>query len=44
MTDTGTQLDYAVKELLKQQGYSEKNIHDIWKWFDFSERKGVANF
>jgi hypothetical protein len=29
---------------LKQCGYSKKTIKDIWKWYDFSERRGAANF
>jgi len=30
--------------LLKRYGYSTKAIEEIWKWYDFSERKGVASF
>jgi hypothetical protein len=30
--------------LLKQQGYSEKAVEELWKWYDFSERKGVASY
>jgi len=30
--------------LLKQRGYSQKTVREIWKWYDFSERKGAANF
>jgi hypothetical protein len=32
------------RSLLKRYGYSEKTIKEIWKWYDFSERKGVASF
>jgi len=30
--------------LLRRNGYSKKTIEEIWKWYDFSEKKGVANF
>jgi hypothetical protein len=29
---------------LKQRGYSEKVIDEIWKWYDFSEKKGAASY
>ena len=29
---------------MKQHGYSKKVIKEIWKWYDYSERKGAANF
>jgi len=29
------------RTLLKRRGYSEKAIEEIWKWYDFSERRGV---
>jgi hypothetical protein len=25
----------------KQEGYSEKAIREVWKWYDFSEKKGI---
>jgi len=31
----------AFKTVLKQKGYSDNAIKEIWKWYDFSERKGV---
>jgi hypothetical protein len=34
----------AFKFLLKPKGYSDKAIKEIWRWYDYSERKGVANF
>jgi len=34
----------SFKILLKRHGYSEKTIEEIWKWYDFSEKKGTANF
>jgi hypothetical protein len=30
--------------LLKQRGYSKKAIDELWKWYDHSEKKGVASF
>jgi len=30
----------SAKALLKQKGYSSKAIKEIWKWYDFSERRG----
>ena len=30
--------------LLQQRGYSSKAIDKLWKWYDYSERKGVASF
>ena len=32
------------KLILKQRGCSEFAIEELWKWFDTSERKGVASF
>jgi len=34
----------SLRSLLKQNGYSERTVDEIWKWYDFSERKGVASF
>jgi hypothetical protein len=31
-------------KLLLSHGYSEKVAEEIWKWYDFSEKKGVASF
>jgi len=36
--------DASLQILLSRHGYSEKSIKEIWKWYDFSKRKGVANF
>jgi hypothetical protein len=27
--------------MLKKKGCSEKAVREIWKWYDFSERKGI---
>ena len=29
------------KFMLKQKGYSDRAVEEIWKWYDFSERKGI---
>jgi len=26
---------------LRAKGYSSKIVEEIWKWYDFSERRGV---
>jgi hypothetical protein len=30
--------------MLKNKGYSEKAIEQLWKWYDYSEKKGVASY
>jgi hypothetical protein len=30
--------------LLERHGYSKKIIKEVWKWYDFSKKKGAANF
>jgi len=32
------------KELIARRGYLEKVADELWKWYDFSEKKGVASF
>jgi len=32
------------KTLLGSEGYSKKTISEIWKWYDFSKKKGAASF
>jgi len=34
----------SFKVLLKMHGYTDRAIREIWKWYDFSERKGAASF
>jgi hypothetical protein len=34
----------SFKQMLKQQGCSERAIEELWKWFDVSEKMGVASF
>jgi hypothetical protein len=30
--------------MLKNKGFSEGALTKLWKWYDFSEKKGVASF
>jgi len=32
------------KNLLLTNGHSEEVADELWKWYDFSEKKGVASF
>jgi hypothetical protein len=32
------------KRLLVDSGYSEKATEELWKWYDYSEKKGIASF
>ena len=32
------------RNLMKTKGYSEKTTEKMWKWYDYSEKKGVASF
>jgi hypothetical protein len=32
------------KQMLLNYGYSEKVADELWKWYDFSEKKGIASF
>jgi hypothetical protein len=40
----GKKAKLIFKKLLLSHGYSEKVVEEIWKWYDFSEKKGVASF
>jgi hypothetical protein len=31
-------------QMLNKRGYSTKVIEEMWKWYDYSEKKGVASF
>jgi hypothetical protein len=33
-----------LRKLLNDRGYSEKAADELWKWYDFSQKKGVASF
>jgi len=39
-----TSPDPSFKAKLQKAGYSEKMIEEIWKWYDYKEKKGVASF
>ena len=39
-----TSPDPSFEPKLQKEGYSEKVIEEIWKWYDYSEKKGVASF
>jgi hypothetical protein len=32
------------RDLIVKRGYSRKVAEELWKWYDFSEKKGVASF
>lgn len=32
------------KQMLQSHGYSEKVAEELWKWYDYSDKKGVASF
>ena len=32
------------KNLIIKHGYSEKVANELWKWYNFSEKRGVASF
>jgi hypothetical protein len=40
----GKKAKLAFKNLLASHGYSEKVADELWKWYDFSEKKGVASY
>ena len=32
------------KEWIARRGYSEKVADELWKWYDFSDKRGVSSF
>ena len=40
--DNSVKVDF--RNLIVKRGYSEKTADELWKWYDFSEKKGVASF
>jgi len=32
------------KELLREVGYGGEVVDKLWKWYDFTQKKGVASF
>jgi hypothetical protein len=37
-------LPARLKAKLRKEGYFEKTIKELWKWYDPSVKKGVASF
>jgi predicted Ser/Thr protein kinase len=40
----GKETEFAFKRLLIDSGYSEKAANELWKWYDPTNKKGVASF
>jgi len=40
----GHSLFETLKIRLQEQGFSDKVIEELWKWYDFSDKKGVASY
>jgi predicted Ser/Thr protein kinase len=34
----------TLRRMLNERGYSAKAADELWKWYDFSKKKGVASF
>jgi hypothetical protein len=34
----------SFKTKLIKAGYSKKIIEELWKWYDYSDKKGVASY
>ena len=34
----------SLRAKLKEQGYSDEMIKELWKWYDSSEKKGIASY
>jgi len=34
----------SFQQMLKNQGYSGEVIEELWKWYDYSEKKGIASY
>ena len=32
------------EQILKKRGYSTEVVEEMWKWYDYSEKKGVASY
>jgi hypothetical protein len=35
---------HVFKLLLKENGYSDNAIDELWKWYDYTEKKGIATY
>jgi hypothetical protein len=40
----GKKAKLLFKQLLLSYGYSEKIAEELWRWYNFTEKKGVARF
>jgi hypothetical protein len=36
--------DSSLARALQKASYSKKAIEELWKWYDYKEKKGVANY
>lgn len=36
--------ELTFRDLLFSTGCSERAVEELWKWYDFSKKKGVASF
>ena len=36
--------NHTFKNILLAHGHSEKVADELWKWYNFSEKKGVVSF
>jgi len=34
----------SFKQMLKVQGYSDEAIEELWKWYDSTDKNGVASY
>ena len=34
----------SFKKLLATYGHKIKSVDELWKWYDFSEKTGIASF
>jgi hypothetical protein len=32
------------KDMIVKRNYAEAIVEELWKWYDFSEKRGVASF
>jgi hypothetical protein len=38
------ELDWNFRKCLKKHGYDEETVKEIWKWYNYKEKTGVASF
>ena len=31
-------------QMMEKRGYSTEAVEKMWKWYDYSEKKGIASF